>query len=223
MNRRINQYFAVKPGICWALLLFSACSAAPPSETHALIPQHWVAQIDISKKQCTPIRSEFGNVGERFDESKGVIFDGRLGEYVFSRYLEGGQIAQTVELESDTSTGLLTAHLVGDSSRIVRFQVSCDAGWHVVSFTRSGNYLGEGVVEKQFEQISSFRLDRQARLVARVKMKGEFKSMYLFKSAGQSEGWYRFEPLKQDSNGGEGTAGSLSKGLGFGSFLRANP
>ena len=218
MDRRINQFSAVKPGFCSALLLVSACSAAPLSETHPLIPQHWVSQIDLSKKQCTPIHSDFRNVGERFDESEGVILDARLGEYVFSRYLEGGQIAQTVELESDTSTGLLKAQLVGDSSRIVRFQVSCDAGWHVVSFTRAGNYLGEGVVEEQFEQISTFRLDRQARLVARVRMEGEFKSMYLFKSAGQSEGWYRFAPVKQDSNGGEGTAASLSNGYGFGSF-----
>lgn len=69
-----------------ALLIISACSAASPSDSPSSIPQQWVAQIDGPREQCLPIDAEFRNVGERFDENEGNIFDGLLGEYVFSRH-----------------------------------------------------------------------------------------------------------------------------------------
>lgn len=113
---------------------------------------------------------------------------------MFSR-LPGGLLPNSVNLVTNSQAGELSVILIGDKKRSLHYEIACHLGWHVLRKSRAGQYLGDGVVEKQFGQITFFRPGDAGELIVRVLVDAEFNSMYLFNSGVHAEEWYRFEQV----------------------------
>ena len=118
---------------------------------------------------------------------------------MFSR-LQGGQLPNSIEISTDSQSGQLSVTLIGDTTRNLRYEIACDSGWYVLGKSRSGQYLGDGVVEKNFEKVSFFRTGDDGELIVRVIIDAQFNSMYIFNSEVEAEGWYRFQPVSSLNN-----------------------
>lgn len=180
------------PGAALVVML-NACATSPPPKPMPFIPPDWAAQLDLDNTRCAPVAGQFDNTGEHYLATGAPADDGLLAEDVLARQLPTGRPAEIVILRSDTERNLLDAQIVGQVSRKIAIEVSCDGGWHTFSFERSGTYVGGGVKEKQFRQVSYFREDGRGRLVARVVKNAEFMSDIGSGSSVSSENWYRFE------------------------------
>lgn len=157
------------------------------------VPSSWAMDMDLSSAHCEDIDGAFLNLGQRIHENGLMTEDGLLAEHVFARRLSRRDIAQSVDIQSSADAGWAQATLVGKSTLKVGFAVSCQAGWHVLVETRSGQYLGEGVEQEKFRQLSYFRLDRRRRLVARVQTNATYRRDSGEVTQEGSENWYRFE------------------------------
>lgn len=181
-----------------AAVLAGACAAPPPPPPQLAGPAEWLARIDLAETNCEAIAASFRNEGERRHENGRITADGRLSEDVFLRHLPGRQPTQTVWISSNLDSAWVAARLVGQVRRDIGFAASCSGGWHLFTETRSGEYVGDGLEEEHFQQLSWFRLDRDGRLVARVQTDARYRGDYQEVSAESTEFWFRFEPSESD-------------------------
>lgn len=175
------------------IILLAACATSVPPKPMPSIPPDWATHLDLDSTQCAPIAGRFNNHGEHYLANGAPADDGLLAEDVLVRQLPTGRPAEMVILQSVTDRNLLDAQIVGQISRKVAVEVSCDSGWHTFSFERSGTYVGGGIEEERFRQEAYLREDGAGRLVARVTKAAEFKSDLGSSSESTAEDWYRFD------------------------------
>jgi hypothetical protein len=111
---------------------------------------------------------------------------------MFAR-LENGELPVSVKLNADSIENKLRVTLVGQTTRELEYDVSCDEGWFVLTRLRSGNYIGDGVTEEGFQQVSNFRTGAAAQLIVWTIASAQFSSILARDSAVHSENWYRFQ------------------------------
>ncbi len=184
-----------KFGLVFGLSFLVACAV---SETHKIPvdpPIEWISQFNTDQGQCVDVDARFFNNGERYLGNGMIAQDGLFAEMVFSQYLPSGLGPEYVEFSSDVQSGQVEVTLVGESTQRMEFEIFCEFGWTVLRSSRNGEYLGAGVVEKQFERVAFFRLGNKGELIVRVLLSASFNSMYVFNSEVESEGWYRFQPV----------------------------
>lgn len=175
-----------------SLLVACATASAPngPNEP----PESWLSQFDGKNAQCRDFEQIYSNEGEREKSSDKKAYSVYLSELMFSR-LPGGQLPHSLSLATDSKSGQLSVTLMGDMRRDLQYTVDCRSGWHVLNKTSTGQYLGDGVVEKQYGQVSFFRIGDRDELIVRVLVDAEFNSMYVFDSSVHADEWYRFWPV----------------------------
>ena len=181
------------------LLLVIGCASTTPSSPKPLLlpsmPNDWGYNIDLAETRCEPIVGVYANLGIRQNDNGVRTQDGLWSRVVLMRSLPERMIAESLALYSDTDVNILTAELRGQVSRKIETEVSCHSGWHVIKFERSGNYLGDGVVEKQFLHRAWIRPDRDGNLIARVQRDAVYEVRFTEQNSESSEAWYFFQPL----------------------------
>jgi hypothetical protein len=177
------------------MAMVASCTTTTTPNTVPSDTFDWLSQFKYSAKKCTDIRGHFQNLGEKRILSGEVTRDGLLVENVLSQHLPRGNIADSVELESNIRNGLLGATLIGDVSRKAGFAVSCQSGWQVFSFTTTGQYLGEGTDLVRYQQVNYLRQDRSGALLARVLTSTQTRTVDRSGSEESGQKWYRFEPV----------------------------
>ena len=194
MNRIPNLLMELVLG---SSLVFSAgCATANPEKESLEPPLVWTTQFDHTDSNCAGISGEFANRGEKFAGRNEKTQEALLAEAVFLQVLPRGVATKSVLIESAKGSGAMRVTLQGDSVRTEEHQVSCESGWLVTRHARRGQYLGEGVVEKHYDQVTFLREGKSGELIARVKIDAEFNSMYLFNSKARTDDWYRFQPAE---------------------------
>jgi len=179
--------------------IFTGCSTTPPPPVNVLpVPGDWAPGIDMTEAECQPISGVFDNLGVREAENGVRTTDGLLSRDVLVRSLPGRQIPESVAIYSDTDVNVLDAELQGLVNRKIALEVSCNSGWHVFSFERAGNYLGNNIQEIYFRQRTWLREDRQGRLVVRALQDAEYEIRFSERTSDSSENWFRFEPASTD-------------------------
>jgi hypothetical protein len=178
------------------LSLLAACATSTTENISVQPPSSWVIQFEGEDTQCHDFDKKYINKGERQIIPKKDAHNFYLSELMFSR-LQGGRLPNSIEIATDIQSGQLSVTLIGDTTRNLRYEIACDSGWHVLRKSRNGQYLGDGVVEKQYDQISFFRIGDKGELIVRVLMDAEFNSMYLFNSGVHADEWYRFRPVSK--------------------------
>jgi hypothetical protein len=174
-----------------ALSMLAACATTSENATTAQSPLSWLGQFDGQDAHCREFARTYLNEGERAESSEKSAYSVFLSELMFVRLPEG-QLPHTVTLAPEVETGRLSVTLTGDTSRHLEYEVTCQSGWFVLKKARSGQYLGDGVVEKKYDQVSYFRIGEQGELIVRVTVDAEFNSMYIFNSSVGADEWYRF-------------------------------
>ena len=192
MNQKRIKYVTVLHMVLW--LILSACASTPPPVPIPSMPYEWGLRIDINQAKCKPVSGVFENLGVRHAENGVETLDGLLSKNVLSRNLPTRQNAESVAIYSDTESNVLTAQLRGQVVRKIAIEVSCDSGWHVFTYERTGNYMGDGVEEKRFRHRTWLRQDRDGNLVARVLEDAVYEARFSELTTKRSENWYRFEP-----------------------------
>jgi hypothetical protein len=192
--------YLVKFGLICGLGLLVACATTKSQKNRVDPPAEWISQFNTEDIQCVDISERFQNSGERYLGNRMVAQDGLLAEMVFSRYLPGGLTSEFVEFDSDVQSGHVKVTLIGESKREMEFEIFCKLGWIMIKSFRSGQYLGDGVVEKNFEKVTFFRTGDDGELIVRVIVDAQFNSMYIFNSEVEAEGWYRFQPVSSLNN-----------------------
>lgn len=162
------------------------------------LPTSWAGYLDLENPRCAPIVGRFDNHGEHVLQDGTFADDGLLAEDVLARQLPTGRPADRLILQSDTGASLLAAQVVGQLTRKIAIEVSCDGGWHTFSFERSGAFVGGGMKEERFQHVAYFREDSKGRLVARVVTDARYRSVSGTVSESSGENWYRFEPDARD-------------------------
>lgn len=174
--------------------LLSAC-ASTTFKSYASEPtSSFIDQFSNEEQECRSIDSLYINEGEQHDSFTGdpkVVY---LSELMFSR-LKDGRLPSFVRIVTNTQESQLLVTLLGATNRKLRYTIDCQSGWHVLKKSRNGQYLGEGVIEKHYGQISFFRVDENGDLILRVSIDAEFNSMYIFNRNIKTEEWYRFKQL----------------------------
>lgn len=171
-----------------------ACGISPDLQNTSMQPTSWLKRLDGSGSMCEGFRYEYSNRGEMFAAEPAGDAQAFLSEIMFGR-LEGGELPESVKLSADSSENMLRVTLIGNSTRELEYEVSCVEGWFVLSKARSNNYLGEGVTESQFRQVSNFRVDMDAQLIIHTLVSAQFTSVLERDSTKHSENWYRFQSL----------------------------
>lgn len=172
-----------------AALLLSACATSGLTSNDAANDQG-----TETGETCKPFAGVFENHGQRYNKREGLNTDGWLAEQVLTRRLPGGVVAQRVAMVSDTGVNLLDAELRGSINQKIAIEISCSDGWHTFVFERTGNYVGDGVVEKRFRHAASYRLDEDGNLVAKVQVDVEYEEDYSKRTMESSENWFQFSP-----------------------------
>ena len=179
--------------VVFVLFLNAACATTSQiSNTTAMPPAAWLGQFSGQDAHCREFARTYLNEGERAESSEKSAYSVFLSELMFARLPEG-QLPHTVTLAPEVETGRLSVTLTGDTSRHLEYDVTCQSGWFVLKKARSGQYLGDGVVEKKYDQVSYFRIGEQDELVVRVTVGAEFNSLYIFNSSVDADEWYRFQ------------------------------
>lgn len=186
--------YSVRGLALMGLGLVVACAVTPSDSGSVQAPDSWLKQFGGQESQCQDFDKTYSNEGERQEGSEKKAHSIYLSELMFNR-LPGGVLPDSVRLIVDARAGQLLVTLRGETSSEAQFEITCELGWHVLKKTRSGQYLGDGVVEKQYGQISFFRKGRDGELIVRVVVDAEFNSMYVFNSSVQEEAWFRFSTI----------------------------
>lgn len=174
------------------LTLVAACATTPPEPPVFPAPSDWAVDLDTSR-ECAPISGVFDNLGVKQAENGIRTVNGLLSRDVLTRTAHGGGIPDRVAIYSDTEINQLNAELHGGVNRKIGMEVLCQGGWHLFSFERSGNYLGNNVQEIYFRQQTWLRQDRMGRLVARTVQSAEYEIRFSERTTESSENWFRFE------------------------------
>ena len=177
------------------LTLLGSCATTSETISYEEQPVSWLGQFDRQDSKCRDFARTYLNEGERPASSEKSAYSVFLSELMFARLTEG-QLPHTVRLVSEVGTGRLSVTLTGDTSKHLEYGVTCQSGWFVLKKASSGQYLGDGVVEKNYDQISFFRVGEQGELIVRVTVAAEFNSMYIFNSSVNVDEWYRFQPAR---------------------------
>jgi len=188
MKKSIRTFVIL--GFC----MITACATTSETSVHDQPPVSWIGQFGGEDSHCLDFSITYLNEGERPKSSEKNPYDVFLSDAMFSR-LPDGQLPDTVSLITDSETGRLSVTLIGKTSRRLQYEVICQSGWYMLEQASSGQYLGDGVVEKKSNQISYFRIGDQDELIVRVVVDAEFNSMYIFNSSIEAEEWYRFQPI----------------------------
>lgn len=178
------------------LSLLAACATSTTENISIQPPSSWVSQFEGDDTQCRDFDKIYINLGERQIISKKNAYNIYLSELMFSR-LPGGRLPNLIEISTDSQAAQLSVTLIGDTKRNLLYEIACDSGWHVLRKSRTGQYLGDGVVEKQYGQVSFFRRGNKGELIVRILVDAEFNSMYIFNSGVHAEEWYRFRPVSK--------------------------
>jgi len=190
------MYFSKNGLMISGLSLLVACATSTTGTISVQTPNSWVIQFEGENTQCRDFDKTYINKGERQIISKKDAHNIYLSELMFSR-LPGGRLPSSIEIATDNQSGQLSVTLLGDTTRNLRYEIACDSGWHVLRKSRTGQYLGDGVVEKKYDQISFFRIGDKGELIVRILVDAEFNSMYLFNSGIHADEWYRFRPVSK--------------------------
>lgn len=177
--------FAVLFSSALAAHLLSACAASSFSSEDST----------EAGEPCKPFAGVFQNHGQRYNKREGLNTDGWLAEQVLTRRLPGGVVAQRVAMVSDPGVNLLDAELRASINQKIAIEISCSDGWHTFVFERTGNYVGDGVVEKRFRHAASYRLDEDSNLVAKVQVDAEYEVGFSENKMESSENWFQFAPV----------------------------
>ena len=159
------------------------------------MPNDWAVNIDITEVECRPINREFLNLGIRQSENGFRTQDGLLTRDVLTRSLSSRIIADSVAMVSVTQASVLNAELRGEFNMTIAIEISCRSGWHMFDFRRSGQFLGDGVVEKQYWHRTWFRQDGDGNLIARVVKNAEYEIRFTEINTQSTEEWFFFQPL----------------------------
>lgn len=178
---------------CVIVLLGCATVPAPEPLIIPTLPNDWGYNIDLAEARCVPIAGEFTNLGIRQNDNGFRSQDGLLSRHVLTRSLPDRMVADSVAIYSDPEALTLIAELRGQVSRKIETEVSCRSGWHVFTYERSGNYVGDGVVEKQFMHSAWIRQDRDGNLVARVLRNAVYEIRFSEQRSESAEEWYFFQ------------------------------
>ncbi len=178
------------PAATLSLVLLSACATSGTSTGGA----EDGANAEGGEK-CKPFAGVFQNHGQRYNKREGLNTDGWLAEQVLTRRLPGGVVAQRVAMVSDPGVNLLDAELRASINQKIAIEISCSDGWHTFVFERTGNYVGDGVVEKRFRHAASYRLDEDGNLVAKVQVDAEYEVGFSENKMESSENWFQFAPV----------------------------
>lgn len=187
---------SIRSSAAFGLALLAACATTAGPAKHDPIPDSWLDQFKGEDSHCLDFSKTYLNEGELPESSEKSAYDVFLSDAMFSR-LPDGQLPETVSLITDSETGRLSVTLMGKTSKHLQYEVICQSGWYLLEKASSGQYLGDGVVEKKSNQISYFRIGDQDELIVRVVVDGEFNSMYVFNSSIEAEEWYRFQPMPE--------------------------
>jgi hypothetical protein len=187
MKRTFSTIFII------GLFFLQACANSRSQILPIRPPDSWTAQFEGQDNKCRDLDHEFINEGELNAISENGPSTVYLNELMFSS-LPGGLMPYSVSLVTKSNTDKLVVRLLGESTRELQYDVSCESGWHVLVKERSGQYVGDGVTEKRFFQKSYFRIGNKNELIVRVLGQAEFNSMYVFNSSIQLDEWYRFMP-----------------------------
>lgn len=173
------------------------CAGTPAPQPIPMpsMPSDWGYNIDLSKTKCQPIVGVIENLGIRQKENGVRTPNGLLSKDVLMRSLPERMIAESIAIYSDTDPGILTAELRGEISRKIEIEVACQSGWHVFTYERSGNYLGDGVQEIKFMHRAWLRSDRDGNIIARVRRNAVYEIQFAEQTTESSEEWFFFQPL----------------------------
>jgi len=194
MNSR--TIFPLNAALGVAVALLAACATTTSDQEPIGPPRGWISQFDGQNSTCADVTGKFANRGEKYAGEHEVIPDGLLGEAVLLVVLPGGVATDAVRINANVSSETMTVTLIGGVERKEDFEISCDRGWLVTKHSRRGQYLGEGVVEKQYDQVTLLRQGKAGELIARVMVDAEFNSSYIFNSDMHVGAWYRFQPVQ---------------------------
>ena len=194
MNPSRKLHLGVILGV--GLLFQTACATTDSTDEPAGSPRNWVSQFDQHSGNCRDFSATFANEGEKYAGEAVPAEEAKLAPAVFSMVLPGGVPTESVTLSTNLGSGTLTVTLLGASTRNEEQDLSCAQGWLVTSHSRSGNYAGEGVIEKQFDQTAYFRVGSAGELIVKVVGNAEFNSVYIFNSDVHVKAWYRFRPIQ---------------------------
>ena len=182
-----------------SLILLSACSTTIARDAPSQPPSIWTDQFTGEEQQCHVMDRSFVNEGERYAPSEEGPNNAYLSELMFSRLSEG-RIPESVHFVTNVQEGRLLVTFLGTTTRKLDYKVDCQSGWYTLKRSRSGQYLGNGVVEKQYGQVSFFRIGENEELIVRILVDAEFNSMYIFNSDVKTEEWYLFRPVLKSEN-----------------------
>jgi hypothetical protein len=169
------------------LLLTAGCWASQPNDNK---------QFLVKEQGCLPIDDEYANSGEQLTPPNEHGSQPYMSELMFSR-LPGGRLPESIKLTTSIETNQLSVTMVGKTERKLEYRIGCQSGWHILKRSRTGQYLGDGVVEKQYGQVSMFRTGRNGELVVKIFVDAEFNSMYIFNYSVKKQDLYRFQVLRK--------------------------
>jgi hypothetical protein len=177
--------------------LLVGCATTPDGNSTTQRPESWLTQFDGEDTECVRFDKIYRNDGERQASSEKSEYDVFLSELMFSRLPEG-RLPDSVRLDTKSEPGQLQVTLIGETTRDLQYTANCNLGWYVLKKTRSGQYLGDGVVEKHYGQVSFFRIGKGGELLVRVVVDAQFNSMYVINSNVSTDEWFRFLPNPEE-------------------------